>query len=145
MSPISPHLLHPLFCSQPVINDVYVIDGIPQLIFVCSSYTIEVRVDFIIMSLKSLKFAHQAIGTRILEFLFHLRSDLLRILCSRIIAAFNIRSIDEAIVIGVAHSLSFSAFVLQSNMNPFEDVDDEGKKEGIRSKKNEVIYIELMK
>ncbi|CAI0448705.1 unnamed protein product, partial [Linum tenue] len=43
-----------------------------------------------------------AIGTRILEFLFHSRSDLV-----------NIRSIDEAIVIGAALSLSSSAFVLQ--------------------------------
>ncbi|KAF3457451.1 hypothetical protein FNV43_RR02109 [Rhamnella rubrinervis] len=29
-------------------------------------------------------------------------------------------------------------------MNPFEDVDDDGKKEGIWSEKNEAIYIELM-
>ncbi|CAH2071646.1 unnamed protein product [Thlaspi arvense] len=43
-----------------------------------------------------------AIGTRILEFLFHSRPDLV-----------NIRSIDEAIVIGAALSLSSSAFVLQ--------------------------------
>ncbi|GAV65108.1 Na_H_Exchanger domain-containing protein/TrkA_N domain-containing protein [Cephalotus follicularis] len=43
-----------------------------------------------------------AIGTKILEFLFHSRSDLV-----------NIRSIDEAIVIGSALSLSSSAFVLQ--------------------------------
>ncbi|KAK4476945.1 hypothetical protein RD792_016114 [Penstemon davidsonii] len=43
-----------------------------------------------------------AIGTRILEFLFHSRSDLV-----------NIRSIDEAVVIGAALSLSSSAFVLQ--------------------------------
>uniref|UniRef100_A0A7N0T0N9 RCK N-terminal domain-containing protein n=1 Tax=Kalanchoe fedtschenkoi TaxID=63787 RepID=A0A7N0T0N9_KALFE len=43
-----------------------------------------------------------AIGTKILEFLFHSRSDLV-----------NIRSIDEAIVIGAALSLSSSAFVLQ--------------------------------
>ncbi|XP_022988686.1 K(+) efflux antiporter 3, chloroplastic-like [Cucurbita maxima] len=43
-----------------------------------------------------------AIGTRILEFLFHARSDLV-----------NIRSVDEAIVIGAALSLSSSAFVLQ--------------------------------
>ncbi|OVA18973.1 Regulator of K+ conductance [Macleaya cordata] len=43
-----------------------------------------------------------AIGTRILEFLFHSRSDLV-----------NIRTIDEAIVIGAALSLSSSAFVLQ--------------------------------
>ncbi|KAM7459259.1 hypothetical protein LguiA_036759 [Lonicera macranthoides] len=43
-----------------------------------------------------------AIGTRILQFLFHSRSDLV-----------NIRSIDEAIVIGAALSLSSSAFVLQ--------------------------------
>ncbi|KAK1359205.1 K(+) efflux antiporter 3, chloroplastic [Heracleum sosnowskyi] len=43
-----------------------------------------------------------AIGTRILEFLFHSRSDVV-----------NIRSIDEAIVIGAALSLSSSAFVLQ--------------------------------
>ncbi|CAM8926691.1 unnamed protein product [Rhodiola kirilowii] len=43
-----------------------------------------------------------AIGTKILQFLFHSRSDLV-----------NIRSIDEAIVIGAALSLSSSAFVLQ--------------------------------
>ncbi|XP_030538281.1 K(+) efflux antiporter 3, chloroplastic [Rhodamnia argentea] len=43
-----------------------------------------------------------AIGTRILEFLFHSRSDLV-----------NIRTLDEAIVIGAALSLSSSAFVLQ--------------------------------
>lgn len=43
-----------------------------------------------------------AIGTRILEFLFHSRPDLV-----------NIRSFDEAIVIGAALSLSSSAFVLQ--------------------------------
>ncbi|KAJ9561229.1 hypothetical protein OSB04_006389 [Centaurea solstitialis] len=43
-----------------------------------------------------------AIGTQILQFLFHSRSDLV-----------NIRSIDEAIVIGAALSLSSSAFVLQ--------------------------------
>ncbi|XP_065626141.1 K(+) efflux antiporter 3, chloroplastic isoform X5 [Quercus suber] len=43
-----------------------------------------------------------AIGTKILEFLFHSRSDLV-----------NIRSIDEAVVIGAALSLSSSAFVLQ--------------------------------
>lgn len=43
-----------------------------------------------------------AIGTRILEFLFHSRSDLV-----------NIRSVDEAVVIGAALSLSSSAFVLQ--------------------------------
>lgn len=43
-----------------------------------------------------------AIGTRILQFLFHSRSDLV-----------NIRSIDEAVVIGAALSLSSSAFVLQ--------------------------------
>ncbi|KAF4381031.1 hypothetical protein F8388_011953 [Cannabis sativa] len=45
---------------------------------------------------------NNAIGTRILEFLFHSRSDLV-----------NIRSVDEAIVIGAALSLSSSAFVLQ--------------------------------
>ncbi|XP_047315167.1 K(+) efflux antiporter 3, chloroplastic [Impatiens glandulifera] len=45
---------------------------------------------------------NDAIGTRILEFLFHSRSDLV-----------NIRSVDEAIVIGAALSLSSSAFVLQ--------------------------------
>ncbi|VFQ68415.1 unnamed protein product [Cuscuta campestris] len=43
-----------------------------------------------------------AIGTRIMEFLFRSRPDLV-----------NIRSIDEAIVIGAALSLSSSAFVLQ--------------------------------
>uniref|UniRef100_A0A2P2LF16 Cation/H+ exchanger transmembrane domain-containing protein n=1 Tax=Rhizophora mucronata TaxID=61149 RepID=A0A2P2LF16_RHIMU len=43
-----------------------------------------------------------AIGTKILQFLFHSRSDLV-----------NIRSVDEAIVIGAALSLSSSAFVLQ--------------------------------
>ncbi|KAL8060822.1 hypothetical protein ABFX02_02G050100 [Erythranthe guttata] len=43
-----------------------------------------------------------AIGTQILQFLFHSRSDLV-----------NIRSIDEAVVIGAALSLSSSAFVLQ--------------------------------
>ncbi|XP_031390985.1 K(+) efflux antiporter 3, chloroplastic isoform X1 [Punica granatum] len=43
-----------------------------------------------------------AVGTRILEFLFHSRPDLV-----------NIRSVDEAIVIGAALSLSSSAFVLQ--------------------------------
>ncbi|KAJ8764789.1 hypothetical protein K2173_009194 [Erythroxylum novogranatense] len=43
-----------------------------------------------------------AIGTKILEFLFHSRPDLV-----------NIRSIDEAVVIGAALSLSSSAFVLQ--------------------------------
>ncbi|KAJ6409396.1 hypothetical protein OIU84_008986 [Salix udensis] len=45
---------------------------------------------------------NDAIGTRILEFLFHSRPDLV-----------NIRSIDEAVVIGAALSLSSSAFVLQ--------------------------------
>ncbi|XP_023511748.1 K(+) efflux antiporter 3, chloroplastic-like isoform X1 [Cucurbita pepo subsp. pepo] len=43
-----------------------------------------------------------AIGTKILVFLFHARPDLV-----------NIRSIDEAVVIGAALSLSSSAFVLQ--------------------------------
>lgn len=43
-----------------------------------------------------------AVGTKILEFLFHSRSDLV-----------NIRSVDEAFVIGAALSLSSSAFVLQ--------------------------------
>lgn len=43
-----------------------------------------------------------AIGTKILQFLFHSRPDLV-----------NIRSVDEAIVIGAALSLSSSAFVLQ--------------------------------
>ncbi|CAB4289923.1 unnamed protein product [Prunus armeniaca] len=43
-----------------------------------------------------------AIGTRILTFLFNSRPDLV-----------NIRSIDEAVVIGAALSLSSSAFVLQ--------------------------------
>ncbi|OMO92112.1 hypothetical protein COLO4_17848 [Corchorus olitorius] len=43
-----------------------------------------------------------AIGTRILQFLFNSRDDLV-----------NIRSVDEAIVIGAALSLSSSAFVLQ--------------------------------
>ncbi|XP_057976818.1 K(+) efflux antiporter 3, chloroplastic isoform X2 [Malania oleifera] len=43
-----------------------------------------------------------ATGTKILEFLFHSRPDLV-----------NIRSVDEAIVIGAALSLSSSAFVLQ--------------------------------
>ncbi|XP_057515397.1 K(+) efflux antiporter 3, chloroplastic isoform X1 [Amaranthus tricolor] len=43
-----------------------------------------------------------ALGTKILEFLFHSRPDLV-----------NIRSVDEAIVIGAALSLSSSAFVLQ--------------------------------
>nr|CAD1841569.1 unnamed protein product [Ananas comosus var. bracteatus] len=43
-----------------------------------------------------------AVGTKILEFLFHSRPDLV-----------NIRSVDEAIVIGAALSLSSSAFVLQ--------------------------------
>ncbi|KAG0464849.1 hypothetical protein HPP92_019013 [Vanilla planifolia] len=43
-----------------------------------------------------------AVGTRILEFFFHSRPDLV-----------NIRSVDEAIVIGAALSLSSSAFVLQ--------------------------------
>lgn len=42
-----------------------------------------------------------AIGTRILEFLFHSRPDLV-----------NIRSVDEAFVIGAARSLSSSAFIL---------------------------------
>ncbi|GAA0157380.1 transporter [Lithospermum erythrorhizon] len=45
---------------------------------------------------------NDAIGTRILVFLFNSRPDLV-----------NIRSIDEAIVIGAALSLSSSAFVLQ--------------------------------
>ncbi|XP_060216197.1 K(+) efflux antiporter 3, chloroplastic isoform X2 [Lycium barbarum] len=45
---------------------------------------------------------NDAIGTRILEFLFHSRPDLV-----------NIRSVDEAVVIGAALSLSSSAFVLQ--------------------------------
>ncbi|XP_051136781.1 K(+) efflux antiporter 3, chloroplastic [Andrographis paniculata] len=45
---------------------------------------------------------NNALGTRILEFLFHSRPDLV-----------NIRSIDEAVVIGAALSLSSSAFVLQ--------------------------------
>lgn len=43
-----------------------------------------------------------AIGTQILQFLFHSKSDLV-----------NIRSVDEAVVIGAALSLSSSAFVLQ--------------------------------
>lgn len=43
-----------------------------------------------------------AIGTKILQFLFHSGPDLV-----------NIRSIDEAVVIGAALSLSSSAFVLQ--------------------------------
>ncbi|CAL0331455.1 unnamed protein product [Lupinus luteus] len=43
-----------------------------------------------------------AIGTKVLEFLFHSRPDLV-----------NIRSVDEAVVIGAALSLSSSAFVLQ--------------------------------
>ncbi|KDP35932.1 hypothetical protein JCGZ_09904 [Jatropha curcas] len=43
-----------------------------------------------------------AIGTKVLQFLFHSRPDLV-----------NIRSIDEAVVIGAALSLSSSAFVLQ--------------------------------
>ncbi|KAL5726934.1 K(+) efflux antiporter 3 [Ranunculus cassubicifolius] len=43
-----------------------------------------------------------AIGTKILQFLFHSSGDLV-----------NIRSVDEAIVIGAALSLSSSAFVLQ--------------------------------
>ncbi|GAB2247121.1 hypothetical protein Droror1_Dr00007003 [Drosera rotundifolia] len=43
-----------------------------------------------------------AIGTKILQFLFHSRPDLV-----------NIRTVDEAIVIGAALSLSSSAFVLQ--------------------------------
>ncbi|XP_075475020.1 K(+) efflux antiporter 3, chloroplastic-like, partial [Primulina tabacum] len=43
-----------------------------------------------------------AVGTRILKFLFHSRPDLV-----------NIRSVDEAVVIGAALSLSSSAFVLQ--------------------------------
>ncbi|KAH7426956.1 hypothetical protein KP509_10G023600 [Ceratopteris richardii] len=43
-----------------------------------------------------------AIGTKILEFLFHSRPDLV-----------NIRTVDEAIVIGAALSMSSSAFVLQ--------------------------------
>ncbi|XP_073292587.1 K(+) efflux antiporter 3, chloroplastic-like isoform X2 [Primulina huaijiensis] len=43
-----------------------------------------------------------AVGTIILEFLFHSRPDLV-----------NIRSVDEAVVIGAALSLSSSAFVLQ--------------------------------
>lgn len=43
-----------------------------------------------------------AIGTKILQFLFNSRDDLV-----------NIRSVDEAIVIGAALSLSSSAFVLQ--------------------------------
>ncbi|GMQ01310.1 hypothetical protein CsSME_00047989 [Camellia sinensis var. sinensis] len=43
-----------------------------------------------------------AIGTKILQFLFNSRPDLV-----------NIRSVDEAIVIGAALSLSSSAFVLQ--------------------------------
>ncbi|ONM32801.1 K(+) efflux antiporter 3 chloroplastic [Zea mays] len=45
---------------------------------------------------------NDAIGTKILQFLFDSRPDLV-----------NIRSIDEAIVIGAALSLSSSAFVLQ--------------------------------
>ncbi|XP_073123062.1 K(+) efflux antiporter 3, chloroplastic [Henckelia pumila] len=45
---------------------------------------------------------NDAVGTRILEFLFHSRPDLV-----------NIRSVDEAVVIGAALSLSSSAFVLQ--------------------------------
>ncbi|XP_021776208.1 K(+) efflux antiporter 3, chloroplastic-like isoform X2 [Chenopodium quinoa] len=45
---------------------------------------------------------NEAIGTKLLMFLFHSRPDLV-----------NIRSIDEAIVIGAALSLSSSAFVLQ--------------------------------
>ncbi|XP_049379428.1 K(+) efflux antiporter 3, chloroplastic [Solanum stenotomum] len=45
---------------------------------------------------------NDAVGTKILEFLFHSRPDLV-----------NIRSVDEAVVIGAALSLSSSAFVLQ--------------------------------
>eukprot|EP00271_Cylindrocystis_brebissonii_P002313 TRINITY_DN12842_c0_g6_i1.p1 TRINITY_DN12842_c0_g6~~TRINITY_DN12842_c0_g6_i1.p1 ORF type:complete len:1052 (+),score=209.97 TRINITY_DN12842_c0_g6_i1:519-3674(+) len=45
---------------------------------------------------------NRAIGTQILEYLFHSRPDLV-----------SIRSVDEAIVIGAALSLSSSAFVLQ--------------------------------
>ncbi|XP_024364443.1 K(+) efflux antiporter 3, chloroplastic isoform X1 [Physcomitrium patens] len=45
---------------------------------------------------------NKAIGTQILEFLFHARPDLV-----------NIRTVDEAVVIGAALSLSSSAFVLQ--------------------------------
>ncbi|KAG0598990.1 hypothetical protein M758_12G118100, partial [Ceratodon purpureus] len=45
---------------------------------------------------------NKALGTRILEFLFHARPDLV-----------NIRTVDEAVVIGAALSLSSSAFVLQ--------------------------------
>ncbi|GJY82935.1 K(+) efflux antiporter 3, chloroplastic [Tanacetum coccineum] len=52
-----------------------------------------------------------AIGTRILEFLFHSRSDLVR--NYSVVLEVNIRSIDEAVVIGAALSLSSSAFVLQ--------------------------------
>eukprot|EP00850_Spirogloea_muscicola_P011015 SM000067S20292 [mRNA] locus=s67:73176:79809:- [translate_table: standard] len=44
----------------------------------------------------------KAIGTRVLEFLFHARPDLV-----------NIRSVDEALVIGAALAMSSSAFVLQ--------------------------------
>ncbi|EFJ25893.1 hypothetical protein SELMODRAFT_51301, partial [Selaginella moellendorffii] len=43
-----------------------------------------------------------ALGTRLLEFLFHSRPDLV-----------NIRTVDEAVVIGAGLSLSSSAFVLQ--------------------------------
>lgn len=52
-----------------------------------------------------------AVGTRILEFLFHSRSDLV-----------NIRSIDEAVVIGAALSLSSSAFVLQRKVSFQQDL-----------------------
>eukprot|EP00850_Spirogloea_muscicola_P015217 SM000115S23896 [mRNA] locus=s115:2248:8946:- [translate_table: standard] len=44
----------------------------------------------------------KAVGTRVLEFLFHARPDLV-----------NIRSVDEALVIGAALAMSSSAFVLQ--------------------------------
>lgn len=52
-----------------------------------------------------------AIGTKILEFLFHSRPDLV-----------NIRSIDEAVVIGAALSLSSSAFVLQKRVSFLQDL-----------------------
>ncbi|TQD77709.1 hypothetical protein C1H46_036770 [Malus baccata] len=58
-----------------------------------------------------------AIGTQILTFLFNSRPDLVRALFHRTLLAFvssvNIRSVDEAVVIGAALSLSSSAFVLQ--------------------------------
>ncbi|CAL5414374.1 unnamed protein product [Camellia sinensis] len=79
-----------------------------------------------------------AIGTRILEFLFHSRPDLV-----------NIRSVDEAIVIGAALSLSSSAFVLQYKDRELGDAHAEIKalkySERVKEKAVEELTDELNK